>query len=175
MKTLKLYILIILSMLLLNGCSIDSIETCPVTYIESSSSSTNGIFNTHTTIFDSISAKLTDKSGILNGKVDIVGAHSIPALFFKMKEDIDIEVDYSLVRYKGNLRIAYIMPDKSEITLVDTSLDDNEMIDGNFPISLKEGTGRIEFFGDNTNYEFSFNFIGISPDNVSYFDIIEHE
>lgn len=159
-------------LLLLDGCNI---KTNPVSNTENKSSSTTGIFNTHTTTFDSISAKLTDNCGILNGKVDIVGAHSTPALYFEMKEDVEIKVDYSLVRYKGSLRVAYITPDQYEISLVDTSLDANEMIDDTFILSLKKGIGKIEFFGNNTNYEFSFNFIGINPDNVAYFDIIEQK
>lgn len=170
MKTPKLYILITLAMLLLNGCNV---VTSPISNPEISLPPTNSIFNTHTTIFDSISAKLTDTGGTLLGKVDIVGAHSTPALYFEMKEDIDIKIDCSLVRYKGNLRVAYISPEKSEITLIDTSSNDNDMIDDTITLSLKKGTGRIEFFGDDTIYDFSFNFKDINPDIVSYFDIIE--
>lgn len=170
MKTPKLYILITLAMLLLNGCNV---ITSPISNPEISLPPTNSIFNTHTTIFDSISAKLTDTGGTLLGKVDIVGAHSTPALYFEIKEDIDIKIDYSLVRYKGNLRVAYISPEKSETTLIDTSSNDNDMIDDTITLSLKKGIGRIEFFGDNTIYDFSFNFKDINPDIVSYFDIIE--
>lgn len=177
MKISKLYVGFSLSMtlLLLGGCDME-MNTLPQSEISNANTSSEmGIINTHTTIFDSISANLTENGGILNGKVDIVGLDKVNAIYFEMVDDIEIALDFSLVRYNGDLVIAYVSPDKTETIIADTSELDGDAVDHTVNLTLKKGSGKIEFSGDDTIYEFALTFQNLNPNNVTYFDIVPNQ
>lgn len=177
MKISNLYVSIVLStaLLFLGGCNTD-ITMPPQSEIQTTvTSSQRGLFDTHSTIFESITKKLTDDGGLVNGKVDIVGLDKTCAIYFKVVGDIEIDVDFSLSRYKGDLVIAYVSPNATETIIVDTSEFAGDAVDDTVTLLLEKGVGEIELRGNNTIYDFALTFQGFTPDNVSYFDIVPIE
>lgn len=120
------------------------------------------------TYFENYSSAVLENYSTVKGTVH-TKSDRMDIVYIECNQDIDVSMEYSFNRNKGDIKVYYQSPDGTEIMIKDTSKDNGELVDSNCEFHLKQGLGKIYFMGADSTFDFNIC-INVSEKFIQYFD-----
>lgn len=123
--------------------------------------------------FENATVKIYNDNSVVKATA-VIKENPTTILYISLSEAADAEIDYSLLRKKGDLKLYYESSDNEKVLIVDTSKEKSSTIDSSIRISLKQGMGKFYVESDNAKFDFSIQ-VSVPEGNVEYFDMTSQQ